>query len=219
MKSILEIVETQKNKASRRLKLTSWACIALMILVLAEVVYVRTALRSSLGPENVGMLVAQSAYNYIPQIDTMLVEGAKNSAPATADAFVDYSLQVINNVGFVAKENTMLLIDELLSKLREERIPVFQEMLIEVYGGIYAERENLKDPEFVGEVVDELFVIWETQLENEMNKGLSQTINHLDERIATLYETPADQLSDQQLAQKRVIACGQILVDRLSTQP
>ncbi len=214
MNDILNLVETEKSSVSRSLKITSWISGILMILVFAEVLYVRTALRSVLMPEKVGVIAVNSVYDYIPKLNQMLVESTTTAAPLAADALVDYSLKMISGIGPITKDNTLLLVDKLMAGLRTEGAPAFQKVLLDVYGGVYAERHNLKDPEFVGGAVNELLDTWEMELERELGKGAGHSLNYLDEQVQALYMTPDQHLTPRQRAQKRTLICGQILIDR-----
>jgi len=214
MNDVLNFVKTERDKVERSLKITSWISIALMMMVFTEALYVRIALRSALMPEKIGSIAINSVYEYIPELNRMLVESTATAAPLAADALVDYSLKIISGIGPITQENTLLLVDKLMADLHAEGAPAFQKVLLDAYGDVYAERDNLQNPEFAQIAINDLLDIWELELEGKLGNGTTHSLDYLDKQIQALYVTPDPLLTPRQRAQKRTLICGQILVDR-----
>lgn len=216
MQNLMNLVEQEKASVSKSLKITTVLSVLLVTLVLVEVVFIRTTVRNKITPDNVALMLTQAAYNQIPVLNERLLTGTYQTAPVVADQLVEYSLQILRGVNPVAKENILLLTDKVLVDIRAQGAPAFQKVILEVYDGIYANKNQLKDEAFVKSTVNELLDQWQTELQKKIDEGLKGSLVKMNDEVSNLLSTPDAIMTKKQIAQKKMLICSRILIDRLS---
>ena len=220
MNDLITLVEKEKSTVARSLKITTAASILLVVLVLIEVIYIRTTVRQRMGPKSVALLLTDAVYNQIPLVNDAILLKSYETAPIVADQFVEHSLQMLRDIPPVAKANTLELTDTLLSKLEAQGgADAFQQLVLEVYGMVEANKEDFSNDSFVRIAATDLMDEWEKTLEVQVKEsGISKTIRKMDTEISVLLATPQKKLTKKQIAQKRMLACTRILFDRLTEE-
>ena len=218
MQDLMKLVEQEKVSISKSLRITEILSVLLVTLVLAEVLFIRTVVRNKMAPDSVALMLTEAAYNQIPVINDKLVSGSYQNAPLVANQLVEYSLQILRGVGPVAKKNTLCLMDKVMVDVHTQVAPAFQKLIVDAYDGIYANKDQLKDKAFVQKAVNGLMVQWEIELRSKIDAGLKDALVNMNGEVKTLLSTPEKKMTKKQLAQKKMLICSKVLVDRISVQ-
>lgn len=216
MKKLNEFLVQERNQVRKNLKIISVLCAILMLVVAVEVIFIRNSLHKNITAENISVMVMDAIYSQLPVLEEQMILGSYQAAPGVAGELVNYSLGVVQGVGPMMVEQTLMLTDEVMAGLQTHGVPIFEEFLLEIYGTVDANKEQLKDPAYVREQIDGLLDEWEMQVQNEMEEGILVNIVELNSQAKDLFSTPEDELSRQQKAQKRLLVCSKIMIDRLN---
>lgn len=215
MKNLNEFVVEERNQVRKNVKITSVLCAILIVVVAIEVIYIRSSLHKHVTAENISVMVMDSIYTQLPELHEQMIIGSYKTAPSVANEVVNYSLGVMQSIGPMSIERTLLLTDEVMAGLRTHGTPIFEDFLLTIYGNVDANKEQLKNPAYVSQQVDGLLDEWEMQVQNEIEDGLLVTIINLNGQVSQLLSTPQEELTKQQKAQKRMLVCSKIMMDRL----
>lgn len=215
MKNLNEFVVEERNQVRKNVKITSVLCAILIVVVAVEVIYIRSSLHKHVTAENISVMVMDSIYTQLPELHEQMIIGSYKTAPSVANEVVNYSLGVMQSIGPMSIERTLLLTDEVMAGLRTHGTPIFEDFLLTIYGNVDANKEQLKNPAYVSQQVDGLLDEWEMQVQNEIEDGLLVTIINLNGQVSQLLSTPQEELTKQQKAQKRMLVCSKIMMDRL----
>ncbi|NQY66596.1 MAG: hypothetical protein HRT72_02580 [Flavobacteriales bacterium] len=216
MTDLITIVEKEKIVAKKAVRTTSIVSVLLLLFVIVEVVFIRHTFHEKLASKNVASIVMDTAYINVPDLEAQLLVSAKELAPVLAEEFIFYALTLIHDVGPLATDNILLLADMIMDDFRIQAVPVLQERLFELYDNLYQSRDSISDPILVKSAINELLDLWEIEFQKQLDLGFNLAVDYIDDEVSILVNVPEEDLTKRQIAEKQLLACSQILFNRLS---
>ena len=216
MSDLLVLIETEKKNLEKALKISTAVSVLLVILVSAEVLFIRHVFHQKLTPKNVAMMAMDAVYGNLPEINNQLLLGAEQNAPILADQFVAYSIDTIRNLQPLVYDNLIVLTDQLMAEVKAQGVPAFQKMLLELYANIAENKEKLSDQQFAEQAVRNLLDEWQLEFQKQLDAGFNIAVDYLGNETSILLAVPENELTKKQAAEKQLLACSQILIDRLA---
>lgn len=216
MNPVMSWAEAEKRGLEKSVKTTKIVAVLLVGFVCAEVLFIRHTFRKNLAPDNVATMVADGICGQIPEINRQLVLNANQNAPMLASQFVEYTINTIQNLEPMTYDSVMVLTDQLMLEIKEKGVPEFQKVVLETYAHTADHEEKLTNQQFAEQAVKNLLDEWQMGFQKHLDEGFNLAVDHLGNEMAILLTTPDMQLTKKQAAEKQLLACAHILVERLS---
>lgn len=218
MTKLLSRVESEKKCVEKNLKVSVVVSILLVCLVLAEVIFIRHTFHTKLTPESVAMMVMDGVSGQIPALNEQLLAGAQQNAPVLADQFVAYAVEMIRGLQPMMYDNIYVLTDQLMLDIKAQCVPGFQKTMLDLYADIEKHREKLTDEQFVEEVIGNLLDLWQAEFQKQLDEGFNLAVDYLDDEMSILLAVPDQELTKKNVAERQLLACSHILIDRLAAE-
>jgi hypothetical protein len=216
MNPAMRLIENEKKSVEKSVKTAKIISLLLILLVFAEVVFIRQTIHKKLAPKNVATMVVDGVYGQIPEINRQLLLSAEQNAPILASQFVEYTIDTIRNLEPMTYNSVMVLTDQLMSEIKTKGVPEFQKLLLDIYSDVALNREKLSNQQFAEEAIKNLLDAWQLEFQKQLDSGLNLAVDHFGNEMSILLTTPDQQMTKKQAAEKQLLACAHILIDRLA---
>ncbi|MEI6054556.1 MAG: hypothetical protein WCR55_00740 [Lentisphaerota bacterium] len=198
-------IELQFKKSKSGIIWTSVIYIVIIIFVFAYTSFIMHELRVLAKPPVVAEFIVGQVQSRIPLATANLKKNSNAYADALADKTVAYIRSFIPLIGNMAKGQLDTTAQMINVQMDEQYLPIIEDyfkankaQITEMFNTMTDEQVALQMNNILFEKLDKNVAL--------LNGPIADTVNELKAKIDKLANTPNSQLTNQELAQKRIIA-------------
>lgn len=212
LESLEKNIETQLKKSKRGIYLVVIVYVILIAFVFAYTSFIIRELKVLAEPPVVAEFIVEQVQARIPLVTDNLKRNSNAYADAIAGSTITYIRSSIPLIGDLAKGQIDKATDMINIQMNEQYLPIIEE---------YFKMNKVQITDIFNQLIDDQIalqmnnILFE-RLDSEaklFNEPLTESINDLEAKILKLASTPNSQLTNKELAQKKIIAYWIFLIN------
>lgn len=205
-------IESQLKKSKSRIIWTGIIYLIIIIFVFAYTSFIMHELRILAKPPVVAEFIVGQVQSRIPLATENLKKNSNAYADELATKTVAYIRSFIPLIGDMAKGQLDITTEMINLQMNEQYLPIIEEYFQDNKDQITDMFNMMTDEQMALEMNNMLFEKLDKNA-TLLNGPIGETVNDLKAKIDKLANTPNSQLTNQELAQKRIIAYWIFLVE------